>query len=150
MLKCVKHVTSQEIPECNSSLCDNNLSDICGLPKNCNYDKMISKFHASVNTGPSCVCKTFSQTWFKHSFRKATGIPEHVLCQYDIQNCDIICNTCHKYLKEGKVPPFSLMDVFSFPKRPPELDLTPLEERLVAPRIPFMQLREKLQGGQLT
>lgn len=42
------------------------------------------------------------------------------------------------------------MDGFSFPKSPPELDLTPLEERLVAPRIPFMQLREKLQGGQLT
>lgn len=141
---------TRDEPQCNSSLFDNNISDIRGLPKNCNYDKMISKFHASVNTGPSCVCKTCSQTWFKHSVRKATGIPEHVLCQYDIEKCDIICNTCHKYLKEGKVPPCSLMNGFSFPKRPPELDLTPLEERLVAPRIPFMQLREKPRGGQLS
>lgn len=92
----------------------------------------------------------FVKPVLKHSFRKATEIPEHVFCQYDIQNCDIICNTCHKYLKEGKVPPCSLINGFSFPKRPPELDLTPLEERLVASRIPFMQLREKLRGGQLS
>lgn len=42
------------------------------------------------------------------------------------------------------------MNGFGFPNKPPELDLTPLEERLIAPRIPFMQLREKPRGGQLS
>lgn len=37
----------------------------------------------------------------------------------------------------------------SFPKKPAVLDLTPLEERLVSPRIPFMQIRELPRGGQL-
>ena len=36
----------------------------------------------------------------------------------------------------------------SFPKKPVVLHLTPLEERLVSPRIPFMQIRE-LPRGQL-
>ena len=38
----------------------------------------------------------------------------------------------------------------SFPEKPVLLDLTPLEERLVSPRIPFMQVRELPRGGQLS
>ena len=38
----------------------------------------------------------------------------------------------------------------SFPKKPELLDLTPLEERLISPRIPFMQIRELPRGGQLS
>ena len=37
----------------------------------------------------------------------------------------------------------------SFPVKPDVLELTSLEERLVAPRICFMQLRELPRGGQL-
>ena len=35
-----------------------------------------------------------------------------------------------------------------WPNRPPELDLHQLEERLIALRIPFMQIRELPRGGQ--
>ena len=38
----------------------------------------------------------------------------------------------------------------SFPTRPELLNLTPLEEQLVSPRIPFMQIHELPRGGQLT
>ena len=39
----------------------------------------------------------------------------------------------------------------NFPEKPDVLiDLTPLEERLILPRIPFMQLRELPSGGQLS
>lgn len=34
--------------------------------------------------------------------------------------------------------------------KPKELDLTNLEERLVSPRLPFMQLRELPRGGQVS
>lgn len=38
----------------------------------------------------------------------------------------------------------------SFPAIPPELiGLTQLEERLISPGIPFMQIRELLRSGQL-
>ena len=35
-----------------------------------------------------------------------------------------------------------------WPNRPPELNLHQLEERLIALRIPFMQIRELPRGGQ--
>ena len=38
----------------------------------------------------------------------------------------------------------------SFPEKPEVLNLTSLEERLIAPRMCFMQLRELPRGGQLT
>ena len=39
----------------------------------------------------------------------------------------------------------------TFPEKPDVLkDLTPLEERLVSPRIPFMQMRELPSGDQLS
>ena len=37
-----------------------------------------------------------------------------------------------------------------FPERPKELELYPLEERLVSLRIPFMQIRQLPRGGQLS
>ena len=37
-----------------------------------------------------------------------------------------------------------------FPVKPECLNLTPLEERLISPRIPFMQIRELPRGGQLS
>ena len=36
------------------------------------------------------------------------------------------------------------------PDKPSLLSLTPLEERLISPRIPFMQIRELPRGGQLS
>ena len=44
---------------------------------------------------------------------------------------------------------FWVQNGLQFPSQPHDLKLTHLEERLVAPRIPFMQLREMPRGGQL-
>ena len=38
----------------------------------------------------------------------------------------------------------------NFPDKPSVLDLTSLEERLISPRIPFMQIHELPRGGQLS
>jgi hypothetical protein len=37
-----------------------------------------------------------------------------------------------------------------FPEKPKELDLYPLEERLISLRIPFMQIRQLPRGGQFS
>ncbi|XP_069109303.1 uncharacterized protein [Argopecten irradians] len=48
------------------------------------------------------------------------------------------------------MPTLSLANQMSFPDKPAELNLHQLEERLVALRIPFMQMRELPRGGQLS
>lgn len=50
--------------------------------------------------------------------------------------------------KKTKLPALSKANEIKFPLKPFELDLTNLEERLVAPRIPFMQLHKLPRGGQ--
>ncbi len=59
--------------------------------------------------------------------------------------------TCHSNLKAGKLPTCAQANKMTFPEKPDVLkDLTPLEERLISPRIPFIQVRELPRGGQLS
>ena len=59
-----------------------------------------------------------------------------------------ICHTCLSALQYGKVPKLSVANGMKWSNKPPELDLHQLEERLIALRIPFMQIRELPRGGQ--
>jgi hypothetical protein len=53
-------------------------------------------------------------------------------------------------MKKGKIPKFWINNGLKLPVVPPKLQqLSNLEERLVSPRLPFMQLREMPRGGQL-
>ena len=63
---------------------------------------------------------------------------------------EYICTTCRTYLEKNKIPPLAKANGVIFPVKPRELDLSELEERLVAARIPFMQLRELPRGGQMS
>ena len=60
-----------------------------------------------------------------------------------------ICRMCLQYVKNGKMPPCCIANGLEFPTIPEELKLTKLEERLVSPRLVFMQLREMPRGGQI-
>ncbi|XP_062609477.1 uncharacterized protein LOC134271261, partial [Saccostrea cucullata] len=51
-------------------------------------------------------------------------------------------------LKESRTPKLSLANGMTWVQKPSELNLLPLEERLVSLRIPFMQIRELPRGGQ--
>ena len=61
-----------------------------------------------------------------------------------------MCNTRLSNLKEGKLPQCSKANRMSFPEMFAVLDLTPLKEKLVSPRIPFMQICELPRGGQFS
>lgn len=111
---------------------------------------IIVDFHKSVQEGPIHVCQCCKQTWFKESVSKAVNIPDGILQQCQVRKADIVCRTCKLYLKTNRIPPCSVANGMAFPSKPKELELTELEERLVSPRIPFMQLREKPRGGQLS
>ena len=51
-----------------------------------------------------------------------------------------VCSTWKKSIYARRIPKLSMYNGMGFPQRPPELDLCPLEECLVSPRIPFMQI----------
>ena len=51
-------------------------------------------------------------------------------------------------LKDNKALRLSVVNGMKWPNGPPELNLHQLEERLIALRIPFMQIRELPRGGQ--
>jgi hypothetical protein len=63
-----------------------------------------------------------------------------------------LCGTCYNAVrtkKNWKIPKLCLSNGFAFPDLPPCLtNLTALEERLVSPRIPFMQIRSLGYCGQ--
>ena len=51
----------------------------------------------------------------------------------------------HVSLKAGKIPCCATANKMTFPEKP-----DPLKERLVSPRIPFMQVQELPSGSQLS
>ena len=118
-------------------------------------DDCIKEFHASIFVGPIHVCTCRHQTWFRKSVSmlKNTHIPTRIRRLYctsitSVNNEEWACHTCLNSLKYGKVPRLSVANGMKWPIKPPELNLHQLEERLIALRIPFMQIRELPRGGQ--
>ncbi|KAJ8048747.1 ATP-dependent DNA helicase PIF1 [Holothuria leucospilota] len=118
----------------------------------------MEKFHNIVKDGPTFVCSCCDQLWYKKSVQNAQNclnkIPATALSfarvSIDSKTSSWLCGTCVKYLKLGEVPPYSVENGVHFWPCPQELELFPLEERLVALRVPFMQIRELPRGGQLS
>ena len=51
-------------------------------------------------------------------------------------------------ISEARIPKLSVYNKMGFPEQPPGLKLFPFEERLIAQRIPFMQIRSHPIGSQ--
>lgn len=117
-------------------------------------DKFISDFHRLVSFGPDYVCSCCTQTFFRHNVRKTDNmsLEARKFCNdiWSVDGCEWVCLTCWKAMKKGKVPMFWLHNGLKFPEKPKELELSNLEERLVSPRLPFMQLHAMPRGGQLS
>ncbi|XP_069110077.1 uncharacterized protein [Argopecten irradians] len=119
-----------------------------------NIQECITVFQRKTERGPEYVCTCCQQTWFTESVREICPIP--TFPQYkdfytgfkSVDGKEWICHTCLASLKKCKVPKLSVKNGMKWPDKPPELDLHPLEERLLALRIPFMQIRELPRGGQ--
>ena len=115
----------------------------------------IKQFHSNIAIGPLYVCSCCHQTWFRKSVSmlKNTHISAesrrlHCTNFTSIGNEEWICHTCLIALRECKPPKLSVSNGMKWPDKPPELNLHQLEERLIALRIPFMQIRELPRGGQ--
>ena len=120
-----------------------------------NIENAIKQFHSDISIGPLYVCSCCHQTWFRKSVSllKNTHIPaeskrQHCTDFISVNNKEWICHTCLSALRDSKIPKLSVTNGMKWPIKPPELNLHQLEERLIALRIPFMQIRELPRGGQ--
>ena len=121
-----------------------------------NLTECIKKFHESIACG-LYVCSSCRQTWFRESVMKVNNLKpnkhDDVLVDCltgfkDDNGLEWICKSCRDSILKGKIPKLSMKNKLMFPVKPPELELHQLEERLIALRIPFMQIRELPVGGQ--
>ncbi|KAJ8049089.1 hypothetical protein HOLleu_01670 [Holothuria leucospilota] len=124
------------------------------------YDVCKQQFQDAIKQGPSFVCTAYLQTWFRHSVVQlkllkvsddiTTLLAKCWIGYISMYEKEWICRTCVKHIKKGQIPRLSIVNNCHFPPKPPELNIHPLEERLLSPRIPFMQIRELPRGGQLS
>jgi hypothetical protein len=122
----------------------------------CAASTLIPLFVKSIKAGPNYVCSCCTQTFFGHCMkavnrcREANKYLNKFLTKYkSVDNIEWICRGCFTSAKAGKTPKFWIENGLQFPNIPFELRLSNLEERLVSPRLPFMQLREMPRGGQI-
>ncbi|XP_065944329.1 trichohyalin-like [Magallana gigas] len=115
----------------------------------------IQNFHKQIKHGPIFVCSCCHQTWFRESVLNVDNTKldsaskkKYLTNTTSAESTEWICNTCYSSIRENKIPKLSVLNGMSWPSKPKELNLLPLEERLVSLRIPFMQIRELPRGGQ--
>ena len=121
---------------------------------------VIQSFHDSIKCGPEYICTCCDQIWYRSSVTKCdankyTKCTKNLLdaCitgKTSVDKTEWVCSTCHSNLSDGKLPVCSKANKMGFPVKPECLNLTSLEERLISPRIPFMQIHELPRGGQLS
>ncbi|XP_053402924.1 uncharacterized protein LOC123548901 [Mercenaria mercenaria] len=118
-------------------------------------DTCIDRFQERISLGPVYICSCCHQTWFKHSVTEVKYLickekERYVTGVISVDNKEWFCRTCKSSINSGKVPKLSVLNGMKWPVKPKELELFALEERLIALRIPFMQLRELPRGRQLS
>ena len=96
-------------------------------------------------------CDICDRLWFKKDlkiFVNNDTTPNIEFIRTMLRNVNVaevkICSTCLTTIKKNRVPPLSVYNGFKYPPFPENLKNFPLDlvtERLISPRIPFMQIR---------
>ena len=149
----IKRPSCTPVNEINESECKDSIQEMQMV-------KVIQSFHDNIKCGPEYVCTCCDQLWYWSSVRKCeankypkfseTLLKACIASTTSIDNRKWICSTCHSNLSNGKLPVCFRANKMEFPVKPQCLNLTPLEERLISPCIPFMQICELPRGSQLS
>lgn len=95
-------------------------------------------------------CSVCDRLWFKKDLKPITAAQLEVISEWFIkenrrlcrEEYEMVCNTCKRSLNKKSMPPLAKVNGFSYPDQPPGLPpLDPISERLISPRLPFMQVR---------
>lgn len=111
---------------------------------------VIRNFRNDITCGPEYVCTCCDQLWYRSSVIKCNPNGYKMCSQKIVESCltgiksvdntEWIYSTCHSNIKLGKLPSCAKANKMTFPVKPDILHMTDLEERLISPRIPFMQI----------
>lgn len=95
-------------------------------------------------------CSVCDRLWFKNDLVSLQNHQKHILTTWHSQEnvplphegYSVVCNTCKLSLNKGYVPKMATVNGFYYPDIPSKLPpLDPITERLISPRLPFMQVR---------
>lgn len=121
--------------------------------------KTATKYYKNIKEGFTHPCICCGRLWHINSIRKFSKQvitnkfgEEFATSTFKLPNLTSkifgeFCGTCAKYITQGGVPRFAIVNGLDFPDIPDVLkQLTPMEERLVSPRHVFLKLFEKVKG----
>jgi hypothetical protein len=91
------------------------------------------------------ICDVCDRLWFKKDLKcmntKFNSVLVSEFPERDIDNFQL-CNNCWSFVRKGKLPALSKTNGFQYPPNPTHLpQLEPITERLLSPRLRFMQIR---------
>lgn len=114
--------------------------------RNLSKIKLHELYFELIKEGPNEVCSSCKNLWFKRSMKKvkiSNNLIESTLEKmFKGSFNNYFCCTCSSDISKGKIPRLYTGNGLEFCEIPKEIKgLTELEERLVSPRIPFMQIR---------
>ncbi|XP_028967629.1 uncharacterized protein LOC114828288 [Galendromus occidentalis] len=96
-------------------------------------------------------CDVCDRLWFLRDLKTVTSSMASFLSTHfpeDDTTRFRLCSSCYSTSRRDKVPPMSMTNGYRYPPKPsglPKLD--PISERLVSPRIPYMQIRRLRRDG---
>ncbi|CAH0387819.1 unnamed protein product [Bemisia tabaci] len=113
---------------------------------------LIKIFKSEMAKGPTKICMCCGKLYFPHSVALFSKISEQLTnCKIKkekycyVPSTNYLCHNCLSYLRKEKLPPVALCNGLDYPSIPDSVkQLSVLEERMVSPFIPFMQIRELL------
>ncbi|XP_062713846.1 uncharacterized protein LOC134290684 [Aedes albopictus] len=115
------------------------------------FDKADREFHKRFTENEFGIpCSVCDRLWFINDLKSITEAAGRVLIEgnhFESVNEFKVCQTCRSSLQRGAVPNLSTSNGFKYPPYPlglPPLD--PISERLISPRLPFMQIRRLRQA----
>ncbi|XP_040068216.1 uncharacterized protein LOC120841390, partial [Ixodes scapularis] len=97
------------------------------------------------------VCSVCDRLWFQNDLQP---LPDrcHETLEQSFPNSDLtqfkLCSTCIQSVHKCHIPHLSSSNGYVYPPKPAHLpQLNAVSERLISPRIPFMQLRRLMHGA---
>lgn len=115
-------------------------------------NKLIETYLSEIKDGPTYICVCCGGLWFKKQMKIvnneffANGFTDEFISQISCVphvSTHQLCRYCHRYIQNQTVPPLCLSNGLDFQDAPSELaPLTNAEERLLSPRLPFMQIKQ--------
>ena len=119
------------------------------------YSNACETFKRLARAGPKYVCTVCRRLLYKQSVKNISSKTFSKTSKDLLKLCfsgkvsSYVCSTCSRHLSSGRLPPMSVANKMLLQPIPECLhDLTELEERLVAQRIPFMKIMNLPKGNQ--